>query len=27
MVVPHWSERNSMTVAWWCLIGQDAIPW
>jgi len=27
MVVPYWSRRNSMMVAWWCLIGRDIIPW
>jgi len=27
MVMPHWSGRNSTMVTWWCLIGQDVIPW
>jgi len=27
MVVPHWSGRNSTRVSWWCLIGQEIIPW
>jgi len=22
-----WVGRNSTMIAWWCLIGQDVIPW
>jgi len=22
-----WLGRNSTKVSWWCLIGQDVVPW